>query len=135
MRVRLREATSADVLAMFGALPPHRIRAIAAVIDEGAAERIIGIGGLGFRGDGTVIVFAEISDEMRRYPAAVQRAGRAGMALIRKSGVPLVVAEAQQDNPRAERWLRHFGFIPVELDGARGFVWRRENAEASLDAN
>lgn len=89
-------------------------------------ERVIGIGGLGYRPDGTVIAFAHMTDELKRYPAAVHRAGRMGMALIRSSGVPLVVAEAQSYNPAAERWLIHFGFQPTKLCGRKAFVWRRQ---------
>jgi hypothetical protein len=73
-----------------------------------------------------VIAFAEISDAFRRFPLAVHRAGRFGMALIEASGVPMVIAEAQPGNPAAERWLEHFGFEAAEVCGCKAFVWRRE---------
>jgi hypothetical protein len=118
MRVRLRPTIAADFEALVGRAPPFRVRCITAELDG----RPIGLGGLGFRPDGVVIAFAQLADALRRYPAAVHRAGLAGMAMIRASGVPVVVAQADPD-PAAERWLRHFGFEPVE--GGRVFVWRR----------
>lgn len=121
MRITLRPTVAADLPFCIGEPLPHRIKCITAELDG----RVIGIGGLGFRPDGTVIAFAQINDEFRKYPRAVHRAGRAGMALIRASRVPLVIAEAQPDNAAAERWLLHFGFTPIEIDGVKVFVWRR----------
>ena len=120
-RVSFRPTVAADLPYMIDKPLPHRIRAITAVLDG----EVIGIGGLGYRPDSTTIAFAEISDTLRKYPLAVHRAGRMGMALIKASGVPLVISEAQPNNPAAERWLKHFGFEPTELCGRKAFVWRR----------
>lgn len=120
-RVRFRPAIAADVRTLTDQELPHRIKAITATLDG----EVIGIGGLGYCPDGTVIAFAEIGEKLRQYPAAVHRAGKLGMALIRASGVALVVAEAQPGNPAAERWLRHFGFQSTEFAGRKAFVWRR----------
>lgn len=121
MRVTLRPTIAADLPFIIGEPLPHRIKAITAL----AGDRIIGLGGLGFRPDGTVIAFAQFADEAKKYPAAIHRAGVMGMKLIRESRLPLIVAEAQPDNPAAERWLEHFGFRPVEIDGRKAFVWKR----------
>lgn len=117
MRVELRPTVPADLPRVIGEPLPHRIRAITALIEG----RVVGIGGLGYRPDGTVVAFMQVEDELRRYPAAVHRAGIVGMRMIRRSSVPLVVAEAQVGNPAAERWLLRFGFRRV---GA-AFVWER----------
>ncbi len=122
VRVRLRPTVAEDLPFVIGKPLPHRIRCITAELDG----RVLGVGGLGYRPDGTVIAFAHLSDELRQHPVAVHRAGRLGMALIESSGVPLVIAEAQPGNPAAERWLKHFGFERMEHDGHRAFVWRRE---------
>ena len=55
------------------------------------------------------------------------------MVLIRRSGVPLVFAEAQPGNPAAERWLKRFGFkragaMPPGV--VHVYVWRREQGGA-----
>lgn len=121
MRVTLRPARPADFAQVTGRPLPHRVQAIAAVIDDGADGRVIGIGGLGFR-DGIAIAFVDMLPEARRYPVAIHRAGLAAMALIRRSGLPRVVAEADADNPAAARWLERLGF----RRHARGaYVWTR----------
>jgi len=121
-RVRFRPTVTADIAKLIDQPLPHRIRAITATLDG----EVIGIGGIGYRPDSTVIAFAHMSEKLRKYPAAVHRAGRLGMALIRASGVPMVVAEAQEGNPAAERWLLRFGFRPAEISGRKAYVWRRE---------
>lgn len=123
-RVTLRPTLAAD-LALFTDRLPHRIQAITAELDG----RILGVGGIGFRPDGTVIAFAEITDEGRKYPAGIHRAGRMAMDMIRRARVPVVVAEAQPGNPAAERWLERLGFRPVDIAGERAFVWERRNVE------
>jgi RimJ/RimL family protein N-acetyltransferase len=122
-RVRFRPTVAADLAHVSsGQKLPHRIRAVTAELDG----TVIGVGGLGYRPDGVAIAFADISETLRRHPVAVHRAGRLGMDLIRRSGVPFVIAEAQPGNPAAERWLRYFGFEPTEIGDRKVFVWRRE---------
>lgn len=117
MRVTLRPTRAAD-LALVTSLPlPHRIKAITAVL----GDVILGVGGIGYRPDGTVVAFAHICEQGRSYPRAIHRAGLAAMAMIRAAGVPLVVAEAQEGNPAAERWLLRLGFARC----GSAFVWRR----------
>lgn len=126
MRVTLRPTIAADLPHVIGEPLPHRIRAITAL----AGDRVLGVGGIGFRPDGTVIAFVSMLEEGRRYPAAIHRAGLLAMKMIRESGVPRVVAEAQPDNPAAEPWLLRLGFCPVDIDGHKAYVWEaRANAE------
>lgn len=125
MRVLLRPTVAADLphlRHLIGEKLPHRIQAITALADG----LVIGIGGFGFRPDGTVIAFVAMTDEARQYPAAIHRAGLMAMAMIRRSGAPLVVAEAQPGNPAAERWLMRLGFEPAEISGQRIFIWERK---------
>lgn len=119
MRVRFRPALPGDFIALYGCpAPPHRLRAIAAELDG----ELVGLGGIVYRPDG-VFAFAQLAPALRSLPAAVHRAGLAGMVLIRAAGVVEVFAEAQPDNPAAERWLERFGFV---RDGGV-FVWRRRD--------
>jgi hypothetical protein len=117
VRVTLRPTVPEDLPFCIGEPLPHRIQAITAL----AGDQVIGVGGLGFRPDGTVIAFVQMLDQAKAYPAAIHRAGLMAMAMIERARVPLVIAEAQPDNPAAERWLLRLGFEP--LDGV--FVWRR----------
>jgi hypothetical protein len=119
VRIALRPTVAADLPFCIGEPLPHRIRCITAL----AGDRVIGLGGIGFRPDGAVIAFAQINDEARRYPAAIHRAGRAVMAMIAQSGVAEVWAEA--GNAAAARWLIRLGFARATLCGREAFVWRR----------
>lgn len=121
MRVTLRPTVLADLPHVIGEELPHRIRAITAL----DGEKVLAIGGIGYRPDGTVVAFMMANDEFRKYPAAIHRAGFMGMKLIRDSGVPVVVAQAQAGNPAAERWLERFGFRPCEISGQKAFMWER----------
>ena len=122
MRVQLRPTIAADLAEVIDIPLPHRIRAVTAELDG----RVLGVGGIGFRPDGTVFAFMAANDAFRNYPAAVHRAGIAGMRLIRECGAPVVFAEAQPGNPAAERWLLHFGFCESTVDGRRLFIWERD---------
>lgn len=121
MRVTLRPTVSADVPFLTADPLPARIQGITAEVDG----KIIGLGGLSYRPNGTVIAFAWISEEARKYPRAIHRAGRMAVDLIRASRLPVVVAEAEPGNPAAERWLERLGFEKREIAGADVFVWER----------
>ena len=118
-RVTFRPTVAADVEALADMPLPHRIKAITFEVDG----EVLGFGGLGFRPDGTVIAFVHLSDKARRYPVAIHRGGLMAMDMIRASGVPVVVAEAQPGNAAAEPWLLRLGFRPVVVAGEKAFVW------------
>lgn len=122
MRITLRPTVAADLAHVFDRPIPHRIRALTAV----NGEQVLGVGGIGYRPDGTVIAFAAITDEARGYPAAIHRAGLAAMRMIREAGVQAVLAEAEENNPAAERWLLRLGFRKIEIGGQPAFVWERD---------
>lgn len=123
MRVTLRPTIAADLPFCIGEPLPHRIQAITALL----GDRVIGIGGIGFRANGVVVAFVQMADEAKKYPTAIHRAGLMAMDMIRASRLPLVVAEAQPNNPAAERWLERLGFELTVVAGARAFVWKRES--------
>jgi hypothetical protein len=120
-RVTLRPTVAADLPHLIGVALPHRIKAISAEVEG----RIVGIGGIAYRPDGTVIAFVQMSDEARKYPVAIHRAGLMAMKMIRDSRVPMVLAESQDGVAAAEPWLKRLGFRPVDIDGVRAFVWKR----------
>jgi hypothetical protein len=121
MRVQFRPTVAADLAAVTTEKLPHRIQAVTAIADG----RILGVGGIGFRPDGTVIAFAHFLPEFRKYPTAIHRAGREGMRLVRRSGAAVVVAEAQPGNPAAAPWLERFGFRRESVGGRFIYVWER----------
>lgn len=125
VRVTIRPMTADDFAEVSDKPLPHRVRGITMAL----GQRVIGVGGIGYRPDGTVIAFAFFTDEARKYPAAMHRAGLAGIAQWRDSGVPLVIAEAQVGNAAAEPWLLRLGFEPREALGQKFFVWEPDAAQ------
>lgn len=123
MRVRLRPTVADDIPSLTSDPLPARIQGITAEVDG----QVIGLGGLSYRPNGTVIAFAWISETARKYPLAIHRAGRMAMDLIRGSRLPMVVAEAEPGNPAAERWLERLGFVARDVSGQCVYVWERGN--------
>lgn len=126
MRVILRPTIAADLAAVTDQPLPARIQGITAEVDG----RVLGIGGFSFR-DGSIVAFVAMNEEARRYPAAIHRAGLAAMELARRNRFPVVVAEAEPDNPAAERWLVRLGFRRTMVAGREAFVWERNYDEAA----
>jgi hypothetical protein len=120
VRVALRPAVAADLPHVIGVPLPFRIRAITAHI----GDRVLGVGGLGYLPNGIVGAFMALHPDFRNYPVAMHRAGIAGMALIRESGEPRVVAIADELVAPARRWLEHFGFKAATVDGVTAYVWQ-----------
>lgn len=118
-RVTLRPATLADFHRLIGSPPAHRARAFSALI----GETLLGVGGLLFFEDGTVWASAIITDEGRRYPAAIWRAGVHLMAMARGMGIRQVLAADDDTQPAAQRFLERLGFERRELAGETFFVW------------
>lgn len=120
MRVELRPTRPEDLPYVIGEPLPHRIKAITALADG----VVLGVGGLVFK-EGTAFAFVAMTDDARKYPMAIHRAGLMAMRMIRDTRLPRVIAQAQPDNPAAERWLVRLGFAPMETAAGRVFVWRR----------
>lgn len=117
----MRPTIAEDLPYLIGSQPlPHRIKATTALVEG----RIVGIGGLGFRADGTVIAFVMMNDHARRYPAAIHRAGLLTMKMIRDMKLRRVVAQADPEQPSAERWLERLGFRPTTIRGETVWVWQ-----------
>ncbi len=124
MKVELRPTLPDDLPHIIDEPLPYRIRAITAVVDG----RVIGMGGIAFPPHGPVIAFVQQAEDAKRFPAAFHRAGLMAMKMIRDSGVPEVVATAQQKSDVAVRWLKRLGFKPVAgpaIEGKLLFIWQR----------
>ncbi len=121
--VTLRPATEADFIAMFGARPRYRARALAAEIDG----RLVGLGGLALVMPGEActcefwVCFMRATDEFRARPVVLHRAGLRMMDEARRLRIRRLVALAEPGIEPAERWLRRFGFEPEEIAGET--VW------------
>jgi hypothetical protein len=101
----------------------YRIRGVTAHVNG----RIVGIGGLGFLPDGSVMAFAHLTDEARAARFALHRKVCRELAAARKR-YPLIIALADPDQPAAERWLTRLGFKPADppaaINGHKVFAWQ-----------
>jgi len=83
--------------------------------------RVVGMGGLAFS-RGRWIAFCDLTDEGRHYKRAIVKAGRAVMQEAGRAGHQFIYAEADPDEPMADRWLRRNGFRPDQ--STRIYRWQ-----------
>ena len=105
----------------FATPPPHRCRAYAVKKDG----RVIGIGGLGFPAGGPVILWADITDELRALPVTLHKVGKRSIADAIPLGIKRVYATTDQGFAAAERWIKRLGFTDTGevIDGKKVHVW------------
>lgn len=121
MRVEFRPSRPEDFLELIGGPPGHRAKTITAL----AGDRVLGVGGVIYI-NGELWASLQMAPEARRYPTAIHRAGLKAIELFRAIGARRVYANAQPDNPAAERWLERLGFSRVS---DRHFVWRSDASD------
>lgn len=109
MNLNLRPATDADIAAFYGSA-----KVPVCLIAMVNADQPIGIGGLAWCEDGVWAV-SWLTDEAKRCPKTVMRAAHAVRQMIEEVGEP-VYAHKEEDEPTADRFLRHLGF---HLEGDR----------------
>lgn len=136
IRVQLRPTVPADLPLVISEPLPYRIKALTAYIpgepfwtsggDGVFDDQVLGVGGLCYMPNDIVGAFVAMTEEGRKYPAAIHRAGLAAMRMIRQSGEPRVVAIADRIVPGAERWLERLGFRPVTVGDVTAYVWSAE---------
>lgn len=118
-RVVLRPATKSDFDALTEGPRPYRVRAFAGEVDG----RVVGIGGLAYLPNGVIGAFVQATDEARKYPVAMHKAGLMAMAEARRLGFRRVVAMADKGVEPAERWLKRLGFKPETVGTETVYVW------------
>ena len=123
-RVVFRPSVAADFLILVVQPPLYRCRCITAVVDG----KPIGLGGVLYPPGGDVWASVLISEEARRYPVAIHRAGIEAVAMFKRLGLKRVYAQAEGANARARAWLDRLGFASAELAGGEIFVWNCEKA-------
>lgn len=124
MSVTIEPTVAADLAAVTDQKLPGRIQALTVKRDG----RVLGIGGLRFREDGIVFAFVAMAPGVTGKENAVtlHRAGLRMMREVRQAGLYRVLAEADEVNPAALRWLERLGFRPIDVDGCKTvFEWRR----------
>ncbi len=124
MKVEVDYATRAD-LAAVGTVPHCRVSALAGRSPEG---QVIGVGGLAYAADGRVFAWADLTEEARKHPVALHKAGLRAMRMARESGLRRLVATTDLSvTPAGARWLARLGFKREEACGAEIWVWRNDD--------
>lgn len=101
--IEVRPATFED----FDTPPLYRVRAWVAFKDG----RKIGIGGIGFPPNMPAVIWAELTDELRKHPVTLHKIGLMGMREVRAMGIKYMVATTEVGFEAAERWIARLGFI------------------------
>ena len=124
MRVELKPATSADIIAMYGFELPLRVRASAAW----AGDELLGGGGLTFMADGTGAAFMMMTPHAFCFPVAMWKAAKHTLAEARRLRINRIVALAQHNNPAAVPFLERLGFQPIVINGGETAWVLEENS-------
>lgn len=106
-RVELRPTIPADLAFVSDKPLPHRIRAITGELDG----RVIGIGGLVYKTDGTVWASLVICDEARRYKLSLHKAALLLIRMARQAGHRVLYSELAENEPGAAAWHQRLGFV------------------------
>ena len=120
MSVTIRPTVPDDIPHLTDDPLPFRIKAVTGLIDG----RVIGVGGIGFMPNGTVVALAQLTDEARAHKFAIHRAAKAFLADVAKSGIKELVTLADADIAGAENWLHHLGFEPITRNGGTVYRWQ-----------
>jgi hypothetical protein len=115
----VRPATIADVRRYYGEL--KTLPTVDAVVGELAGD-LIGIGGFAHI-QGRIVGFMDLKPAARPWVIHLYRAVREYMRKAQDEDYKIIYVEPNKDEPTADRFLRHFGFEPVD-DGA---VYRWKN--------
>lgn len=127
MRVKFRPTIPDDFLDLQGEPPAYRCRGFTAVLDG----KILGIGAIVHPPSGGAWASCLITEEGKKFPAAIHRAGLHLVKTCKELGLRKVMATAQPNNLKAEDWLIRLGFHPAEYAGQKVFVWQREDEKCA----
>lgn len=114
MSIVTRPATPAD-FSNLGIDLPARVRALALECD---GQTLAILGGIMDMPDGITAAFLSVGETPpKRFGLSLHRAAHALIDEARRLGFRRIAAEAEPGNEAAERWIRRFGFAPIETDG------------------
>ena len=103
--MHVRPATRADIEAFSDMPNKPTILAWAGEVDG----EIIALGGIAFS-NGRWFGFCDLKDEARKYKMTIMRTTKGVFEEARRQGIRYVYAEADSNEPKAERWLASLGF-------------------------
>jgi hypothetical protein len=93
-------------------------------------DEFLGLGGIGFTPEHKRLAFVFVTDEGRKHPVALHKAGRFVMQQARDMGFARLFAIADPTIEAADRWLERLGFhfLGVFGDGERFWQWTNDSS-------
>lgn len=85
--------------------------------------RIVGLAGFVFS-KGRWLGFCDLTEEARKHKMTIARAAKRILAEAGNRGIKFIYAEADQNEPRAVRWLTSLGF---RIDPRTVYLYRWES--------
>jgi hypothetical protein len=119
-RAIVRPATKADFDALTDGPRPFRVRAFTGEVDG----RPVAIGGIAYLENDVFGAFLHATDEARKYPVTLHKAGLMILREARALVIKRMVAMADPSVDAAERWLARLWFAPEIVDNATVWVWK-----------
>lgn len=109
-----RPATRADFDAVGMEALPVRVRALTIEQDG----KVLAVGGIVMdMPEGSTTAFCNLTKEAKPFGLSLHKAAVAMYREVIRLGIKRIVAQVDPDNPAAVRWVKRFGFEPIEIDG------------------
>jgi hypothetical protein len=119
-RAIVRPATKADFDLLTDGPRPFRVRAFTGEVDG----RPVAIGGIAYLENDVFGAFLHATDEARKYPVTLHKAGLMILREARALGIKRMVAMADPSVDAAERWLARLWFAPEVVGNTTVWVWK-----------
>lgn len=106
-KITVRPATRADIEVFAGRSNNETIRGFVGELNG----KVIAIGGLA-QVKGRQYAFIDLHDEVRNYKMHIMRAAIRLLQDASDRGVRFIYAQADQEEPKSDAWLKRLGFEP-----------------------
>jgi hypothetical protein len=124
MKPTIRSARPGDYEAFTGSPQPWTGRSVVMEHDG----KILGMGSIVYQRGSLPGVRMEMTDEARRFPVSIHRAGKALMGIAERAGIPALVAVRDGNEKNSARWLSALGFeYRGESEAGEIWIWQRSS--------
>lgn len=109
-----RPATRADLEALGMDAMPVRVRALT-IENDG---EVLAVGGIVMdMPAGSTTAFCNLAKSAKPFGLSLHKAAKAMYEEIKRIGIKRIVATVDPENPAAVRWVKRFGFEPIQIRG------------------
>lgn len=90
--------------------------------------RVLGIGSIVYQRGSLPGVRMEMSDEARRFPVSIHRAGKMLIAMAERTGIPAMAAIRDAGEKNSAKWLASLGFTQAgTCEEGEVWIWQRSS--------